>query len=237
MRPPPRVVIFDLDDTLCDYSSARETRLRIAFSKALERRNADAPEPDLELLIKESIQLQPHGTDHFADFLGRYGVDGRGSATAAEWFRTNRFHGLHLFPETVAVLSSLRGQLDDGRASEISQVGVVTNGPKDVQRAKLQHLGLEPWFDFVVVSEEFGHAKPEPAIFHEALRISGATPGEAVVVGDSPEFDILGAQRAGIGSIWMNRRGQSWHASRERPTWEIRSLDELPFLRGSYQQE
>jgi putative hydrolase of the HAD superfamily len=109
----------------------------------------------------------------------------------------------------------------------------VTNGPKDVQQAKLHHLNLAPLIDFMIISEEFGLAKPDPAIFHEALRLADASAGEAVVVGDSPEFDIAGAQQTGIRSIWMNRRGLPWQGSRERPTWEIRSLNELPMLLGN----
>ncbi len=233
MDPAPSVVILDLDDTLCDYSSARETRLRIAFAKAFESTSTAGTKPDLERLIQESIQLQPHGSDHFADLLARYEVDRHRVATAAEWFRANRFYGLQLFPEVVSVLSSLRGSSDDGRAIPTRRVGIVTNGPNDVQRAKLHHLRLAPYIDFVVISEEFGLAKPDPAIFHEALRLADARPDEAVVVGDSPEFDVAGAQRTGIRSIWMNRRGLAWHVSRERPTFEIRTLDELHSLLGN----
>lgn len=237
LDPAPRIIIFDLDDTLCDYSSARETRLRIAFSSALETRETDAPQPDMEGLIQESIRLQPHGTDHFADLLGQYGVDGASAARSAEWFRANRFHGLRLFPEAVSVLSSLRDRPHKAGTGRARQLGIVTNGPRDVQRAKLQHLGLGPWIDFVVVSDEFGYAKPDPAIFHEALRLAGATPDEAVVIGDSPEFDIAGAQQTGIRSVWMNRLGQAWHPSRERPTLEVRSLTVLPPLLGNGWQE
>ena len=85
----------------------------------------------------------------------------------------------------------------------------------------------------MIVSEEFGFAKPDPAIFSEALRLARAEAGEAVVVGDSPEFDIAGAQRSGIRSVWMNRRGLPWQGACDLPTAEIQSLDELPPLLGS----
>jgi FMN phosphatase YigB (HAD superfamily) len=234
--PAPRVVIFDLDDTLCDYSTARALRLRIAFTKALAGRRTNENSPDIERLIENSILLQPHGTDHFADLLAPYGVDALSAASSAAWFRANRFYGLQLFPEVVTVLDSLRGSRSDGGLGRIDAVGIVTNGPKDVQRAKLEHLGLSSLVDFVVISEEFGLAKPDPEIFLEALRLAGATAGEAVVVGDSPEFDIAGAQKTGIRSIWMNRSGLSWHTSRERPTLEIRSLSELPAVLGDRRQ-
>jgi len=227
MEPAPSVVLVDLDDTLCDYSTARDTRLRIAFSRAFEVSDSRPTKPDLERLIQESIRLQPHGTDHFAELLAQHGVDGRGAAIGASWFRANRFHGLQLFPEVIPVLGSLHSGSVDSATKRIRRIGVVTNGPKDVQRAKLRHLNLEPLIDFVVISEEFGVAKPDPAIFHEALRLADASPDEAVVVGDSPEFDIAGAQESGIRSIWMNRRGLPWQGSRQRPTLEIRTLNEL----------
>ncbi len=99
-----------------------------------------------------------------------------------------------------------------------------------MQRAKLDLLGIESLVDFAVVSEEFGVAKPDPRIFHEALRRAGVDAGEAVFVGDSAEFDMVGARAAGIPSVWVNRNGATWTESGPPPTREIRSLDDLPRL-------
>ena len=46
---------------------------------------------------------------------------------------------------------------------------MITNGPADVQSAKIDLLGLRPYFDFCLISGEFGFWKPDRQIFLEAL--------------------------------------------------------------------
>jgi len=111
-------------------------------------------------------------------------------------------------------------------------LGIVTNGPAEVQRAKLELLGIEKLVDFVIVSEEFGVAKPEPEIFYEALWRAGVDADEAVFVGDSAEFDIAGAHGAGIAPVWVNRNELKWIESGSPPVRQVRSLDQLPQLLG-----
>ena len=233
LDPRPKAVIFDLDDTLCDYGTAREARLRRAFTLSPPRGTQRAGAVDLDRMIAESIQMHPHGADHFEELFARFGItDARAASAAADWYRKNRFHGLRLFPETEAVFSAVRiAVLDDGTQAT-RPIGIVTNGPTEVQRAKLQLLGIDRLVDFVLVSEEFGAAKPEPEIFREALRLAGVMPEEAVFVGDSAEFDMAGAQAAGIPTVWVNRHQRPWMGPGPAPTRQIRTLAELPQLLG-----
>ena len=233
LDPSPRAVIFDLDDTLCDYASAREARLRRAFTLSSHPATQSQDAVDLDQMIAESIQMHPHGADHFAELFARFGItdDARASA-AAIWYRLNRFHGLRLFPETESVFAAVRDIMSDDGTRSARPIGIVTNGPTEVQRAKLELLGIDRLVDFVVVSEEFGVAKPAPEIFHEALRLAGVTSGEAVFVGDSAEFDMVGAQDAGIPTVWVNRGQRPWTVPGPAPTRQIRTLAELPRLLG-----
>ena len=231
LDPVPRLLLFDLDDTLCDYATARTRRLEIAFglSAATDRRPRD-----IGRMIADSLAVQPHGVDHFPDLFRRHGIDSAGAAEEAmAWYRTNRFHGLVMFAEAAAVLADLRrGQLPRGEIGE-RRIGVITNGPADVQRTKIELLGVPDLVDFVVISGEFGIWKPDPAIFHEAFRLGRARPEEAVYIGDSPEYDIAGAHAAGVRSVWMNRAGAPWSSSHAPPDREVRSLTDLPHLLGA----
>jgi HAD superfamily hydrolase (TIGR01549 family) len=231
LDPRPKAVIFDLDDTLCDYAAAREARLRRAFTLSPLR----GPEPpgtvDLDRMIAESIQMHPHGADHFEELFARFGIaDARAAWAAADWYRKNRFHGLRLFPETEAVFSTVRNAVSCGDFKAARPIGIVTNGPTEVQHAKLELLGIHRLVDFVLVSEEFGVAKPDPKIFHEALRLAGVGPEEAVFIGDSPEFDMVGAQAAGIPTVWVNRHERPWTEPGPAPSRQIRTLADLPQL-------
>jgi FMN hydrolase / 5-amino-6-(5-phospho-D-ribitylamino)uracil phosphatase len=234
LDPRPKAVIFDLDDTLCDYATAREARLRRAFTLSPLGGTQPHGAVDLDRMIAASIQMHPHGADHFAELFARFGIaDTRTAAAAADWYRKNRFHGLRLFPETEAVFSAVRSAVSDAGPKAVRPIGIVTNGPTEVQHAKLELLGIDRLVDFVLVSEEFGVAKPDPQIFREALRLAGVSPEEAIFVGDSAEFDMAGAQAAGMPTVWVNRHQHPWTLPDPPPTRQIRTLTELPQLLGA----
>jgi putative hydrolase of the HAD superfamily len=226
LAPPPSLVLFDLDDTLCDYAGARAGRLRTAFGTAL----AHAPngaEVDLDRVITESLAIHPHGSDHFGELLARYGVaDPAVIQDARTWYHTNRFLGLALFADAVEMLRAIRVALPGRR------IGLITNGPAEVQRDKIALLDLARYVDFALISGEFGIAKPDPAIFAEGLRLGRATVEETVFVGDSPEFDVLGARAAGLSAIWMNRTGLPWPGAPPPPS-EVRSIADIRVLLGA----
>jgi HAD superfamily hydrolase (TIGR01549 family) len=233
LEPRPKAVLFDLDDTLCDYAAARESRLRRAFTLSHEGGTPSRKAIDLDRMIAESIQMHPHGADHFEELFARFGIaDAREAKAAANWYRTNRFHGLRLFPGVETVFSMVREAVSRCEPRAARPIGIVTNGPTEVQRAKLELLGIGRLVDFVLISEEFGLAKPDPAIFHEALRLAGVGPEEAIFVGDSIEFDMAGAQAAGIPTVWVNRHQRPWTEPGPPPTRQIRTLADLPQLLG-----
>ena len=128
------------------------------------------------------------------------GVDDGGLADelATVFFRRERPARHVAFPDAEPALRALHGT---------HRLGLVTNGPSDIQRMKLAASGLEPYFAGVTVSTEVGAGKPDPAIFAHALAQLGAGPSDAVMVGDSFERDVAGARAAGIGAVWLNRSG------------------------------
>ncbi len=229
--PPPLAVFFDLDDTLCDYASARNTRLQYIFHQALDSRGDGRVAIDLKQMIADSIQMHPHGADHFAELFVRYGIDDPDhAARAASWYRSNRFFGLELFSDARQVLQTVRNVTSQHSTVASKRVGIITNGPVEVQRAKVELLGISDLVDFVLISEEFGIAKPHPAIFRKALDLAGVQPEHSVFVGDSAEFDMAGARAAGLSSVWINRHEAVWTESNWSPDRQVRSLRALPPL-------
>ena len=226
------LVLFDLDDTLCDYAGARVGRLRIAFGQAFAG-SGGIDEARLDDLVAASIAESPHGGHHFPAFLARHGLDDLEAADEARrWFSEHRFRGLALFPDAIRLLGVARGgQTPDGKTpgEGARRVGLITNGPAEVQRAKIDLLELWGHVDFAIISGELGVEKPEPAIFREALRLGEAEAGEALYVGDSPHLDVAGARSVGIRTVWMNPGGLPWPAEEAGapPDHEIRGLPEL----------
>ena len=101
---------------------------------------------------------------------------------------------------------------------------VVTNGFRETQYIKLKECGLYRYFRGVVCSEEAGANKPSPVIFGYALRAAGVGADEAVMIGDDPQTDILGASNAGIDSVWFNPFGEVREID---ATYEVSALSEL----------
>ncbi len=87
-------------------------------------------------------------------------------------------------------------------------LGLVTNGISDVQRARVARLGIERFFDAIVISSEVATAKPGSAIFDIAFeRLGRPERSSAVMVGDSLTSDMAGGYRYGIATCWYNPRG------------------------------
>lgn len=216
--PQPDLVLFDLDDTLCDYAGARIGRLRIAFTLAQERAGVHLTAP-IDDVIAESLRIQEHGVDHFPDVLSRYGISDHAAAEkAAQWFVHHRFHGLQLFPDAIETLQTIRA------AKPRRRLGLVTNGPAEVQSAKIDLLGIRSYFDFCLISGEYGYWKPERQIFQAALDLGHAPPDDTVMIGDSPQHDMAGAEALSISTIWMNRQQRSWPIEIPAPTYTVHDL-------------
>jgi HAD superfamily hydrolase (TIGR01549 family) len=217
------LVLFDLDDTLCDYSLARMRRLSHVFTEAFQVHGRELAADEMDELITRSIGMHPHGVDHFPDLLSGYGIGPEAIGTAQAWYRTNSLRHLALFGEARAALAAVRGRTGGPGYG----LGIITNGPAGIQRRKIELLGVEPLVDFIIVSGEFGVDKPDPSIFREALRRGGVGPGDALYIGDSAEHDIVGARAAGLTPVWVQRDGAPWTGDGPEPGLRIRNVGEV----------
>ena len=91
--------------------------------------------------------------------------------------------------------------------------------------AVLKEFGLSHLFVDVVESSVVGVRKPDPEIFRLGAKALGLDPSETVMVGDSPEKDIIPAQAAGCRTIWL--KGQGWAEADCVPDFAITSLSQI----------
>jgi putative hydrolase of the HAD superfamily len=90
----------------------------------------------------------------------------------------------------------------------------------------LAATGLRERLDGVVTSAETGAAKPSPALFAAALEVAGASPADAVHIGDSVAQDVAGARAAGIAALLLRRDGAPAPDAPPAGVRVIASLDE-----------
>ena len=96
----------------------------------------------------------------------------------------------HLIPGTKEMLGILRGMYSLGLLTNF------THGP--AAREIINRLGLTPFFDVVLISGELGYRKPHPLVFRHLIEHLGVEKDQILYVGDDPEPDISGAQKAGL---------------------------------------
>ena len=238
-----RAVLFDLDDTLIDWSGVEDNwEIRDQkYSRGVFDYICDEVQPldDFDQYVtefRERIRAAwengrgslraPHLGRVLKDTLVAMGVppgeiDERRCLEAYGW---KAAPGLIAFPEVPAVLQLLR---DNG-----VHIAIVTNAhiPMWVRDRELAQLELLDYFvDCRVSAADVGYLKPHPDIFKCALDCVGVQPDEAIFVGDHPVADIAGAQGAGLKAVLRTGQPHSpLFTGIIVPDSTIRSLEELP---------
>jgi HAD superfamily hydrolase (TIGR01509 family) len=100
------------------------------------------------------------------------------------------------YPETRGILERIK--------SREFKLGVISNAT-DLTKRVLDNLDLNQFFDFVIVSEEVGYRKPRPEIFRLAARMGKTAPNRSLHIGDKFAVDVVGASRAGMNAVLLDR--------------------------------
>jgi 2-haloalkanoic acid dehalogenase type II len=229
--PGFHLILFDLDDTLFDFSACWEKGMRQTIASHPLTAGLE-PDAVYEALRRHSDALWADIREKRINFdqLRRL----RLSRTLAEFGRRAEADRLDDFQERYAaacmdaVVPDRAVQSLLMRLKERYTLAIVTNGPADMAVEKIERLGLAPLFpvERVFVSEQIGWHKPDPRIFAAVLERLGASPAEALFVGDNWTADIAGAMDAGLSAVWLNPAGVP-PATDHKPLAVIKRLEEL----------
>jgi putative hydrolase of the HAD superfamily len=107
-------------------------------------------------------------------------------------------------------------------------LGLITNGSAGAQRAKIERFALGGHFSYIGIEGEAGVGKPDGEAYRRALRALGCAPQAAWMVGDNLEWDVAGAQRAGLSAVWVDYRATGLpHDACARPDHVVTGVGEL----------
>ncbi len=222
----PRVISLDLDDTLWaiapvidaaetallawlrehhpravrghDLGSMREVRARVA-ERFAQRSH------DMTFLRRRAL------AEHFADAVDTPDRDAAVDA-AMEVFLGER-NRVRLYDDVRPALERLRARY---------RLYALSNGNADLHRC-----GIADLFDGHVTAAAAGAAKPDPRIFGHLLREAGVRAADVLHIGDDPLADVVGATRAGMQAVWLNRTSRPWPDGLERPARIISTLADI----------
>ena len=219
-----KLISFDLDDTLWDAGPvlARAEEVQYAWiARHLPMAAAAHTVEDLQHRRRQLAREQPGLAHDFTqlrlaalrELCVRYDYPVRLAETGIEAFLEAR-STVDLFAEVDAVLRELGTRY---------RLVALTNGNTDLGRA-----GVAGYFEFALSPAETGVSKPDPRMFEAMLAQAGVEADAVVHVGDEPYYDIEGAHRANVRSVWINRNARDWPMEYRRAHAEITTLSELP---------
>lgn len=207
-----KAVYFDLDDTLCGYWDASKLAMRQAFAEhgpegvSVEQMVlhwADAfrefaPQlRELGLFERYLETGEPTRTEQMRRTLALAGViDEERAKALSETYMRRRDANLRLFHDAIDVLENL---------SKRYPLGLITNGPADVQRQEVETLKIAHYFQNIFIEGEMKEGKPSPAVFARAANAVSCQPEEVLMVGNSFAHDVAAALNCGWHAIWVRR--------------------------------
>lgn len=221
-------LLFDLDNTLLDFNVSEH----YALAKALETVNIVFNESNLKIYEKINRQCWD---DFEAGKLPQAAINNLRFSRFLSALNLPNENATQLGDYYLAQLSEKSVFMEGGQTllaeqSEKYHLGIITNGLKQVQRPKLIKSGLIDYFKVIVVSDEIGISKPQPAIFEHAFEEMNFPAKEKVLmIGDSLTSDIQGGINYGIDTCWYNFKDNK-NTSTIKPTYEVNHLAALKTL-------
>lgn len=219
------VILLDADMTLLDFEKSEGEALVRTLTKwglpcheEVRRNYARINSALWDAFARGEIDQDALTAERFAALMRLYGEVGDPRALNRD-FMTFVGEEAHLLP----------GALDFCRALKESglTLAIATNGLPVAQRGRYVRTGLDRLIPHLFISMEMGAAKPRAEYFDKVLAALEVTDRSRVVmVGDSLASDILGANNAGIDSIWYNPGGKPLSGP-ARPTWQAASYGEI----------
>ena len=215
-----RAIIFDLDNTLTDFMKMKRAAIDAAVDGMLDA-GLTLPREEVASQIykvydREGIEYQQVFDLFLNEALGR--VDYKILSSAIVAYRRARDSYLVLYPHVnITLLELLKRGL---------KLAVVSDAPRLQAWTRLAHLQLHHLFDTIVAFEDTGERKPSPKPFERAIEVLGITPNEAIMVGDWPECDMVGAAKVGIKTAFA-RYGDTFGTIHSGADFELNDILEL----------
>lgn len=215
-----KILLFDLDDTLLDFTGDEKRAIKTVLSSHGLPSSDDVLDvyytiENWQVFEMGNITSKTVITTRFLQLLKMLKAKNPSSLADEYYDLMLKSHKL-----ISGALKLLRGLKAAGY-----RLYITTNGYPEFQRKRIKDARIEKFFDGIFISEEIDRRKPTPAFYNYVFdRIPESKRSNMLIIGDAQTSDILGGKNAGIDTCWYNPRGK---AGRHKPTYEIKYFEEL----------
>ena len=215
-----KAVIFDLDNTLLDFISMKESAVSSAVQAMIEAGLDLDEKSSYERIITLYQETGWENQQIFDIFLKEKTgeVDNKYLAAAIVSYRRAREATLRLYPDVQRTLNIL--------AKMGLKLAVVSDAPSREAWMRIYYLNLHHVFDLVLTFDDVGERKPSPKGFEMALEKLGIKTDEALMIGDWPERDVAGASKLGIKTIYA-KYGDTFGTVESGADWDVENIYEV----------
>jgi putative hydrolase of the HAD superfamily len=213
-------IIFDLDNTLVDFTRFKENSIRSAIESMIDAGLKIDPETAYKKIFQiyeeKGWEYQRVFDDFLIEVMGY--IDYKILASGIVAYRRAKEGSLVLYPNVTRTLLNL--------VKKGIKLAVVSDAPALQVWTRLVQMNLHHIFDVVITFDDTGKRKPDPEPFLKALEKLNLKPNEVIMVGDWAERDIVGAKKVGIKTIFA-KYGNTFGTINSGADWEINDIEEI----------
>ncbi|RJP78926.1 MAG: HAD-IIIA family hydrolase [Candidatus Zixiibacteriota bacterium] len=213
-------LLFDLDNTLVDFMKMKQQAVDAAVLSMIDS-GLDVPPAEAKRRVwaiyeQEGIEFQ-EVFDHF--LKDHYGViNFKMLAAGIIAYRRAREAAMVVYPHVRSTLIELmrRGY----------RLAVISDAPAKQAWLRLCALEIHHFFEAVITFEDTGVRKPDPRPFKMVMQAMGIQPDQALMIGDWPERDMVGAKAVGLRTVFA-RYGDAFHVTHSGADRDIDDIQEI----------
>lgn len=215
-----KAIIFDLDNTLLDFIKMKQFSVKAAITAMNEAGlavNEEKAYQDIfDLYIEKGWENQQVFDDYLNQTVGK--VSNKILAAGIVSYRRAREATLLVYPNVNKTLIEL---IKMG-----IKLAVVSDAPSREAWMRLYYLNLHHVFEPVLTYDDTGVRKPSAKPFKMALDVLNVEPEEAIMIGDWPERDVVGAKQIGMKTIFA-RYGDTFGTIDSGADWDVNDIYEV----------
>ena len=215
-----KAVVFDLDNTLVDFMKMKADAIDAAIH-AMKDAGLTLPSEDIRTRIdriykERGIEFQSVFDQLLYDHFKR--LDYKILSAGVLAYRRAREAALVTYPHVTMTLMEL--------AKMHIKLGVVSDAPSKEAWLRLTYLNLHHMFDAVVTFDDTRRRKPSPVPFRKILKLLKVDAADALMVGDWPERDVVGAKKVGMITAFA-RYGDTFGTIHSNADYDIEDIAEV----------